>query len=48
VHNLQPLVDPNPAKHHETLMDMLSGAEVVLGTRKPNTSKTYADGETSP
>lgn len=46
VHNLQPLVDPNPADHHETVMDMLSGAEVVLGTRKPNTSKAYADGET--
>jgi hypothetical protein len=46
VHNLQPLVDPNPADMHETMMDMLSGAEVVLGTRKPNTSKSYADGET--
>jgi len=46
VHNLEPLVDPNPADHHETMMDMLAGAEVVLGARKPNTSKTYADGET--
>jgi hypothetical protein len=46
VHNLQPLLDPNPQDSHETVMDMLSGAEVVLGTRKPNTAKTYADGET--
>ncbi|HEX8793295.1 MAG TPA: hypothetical protein VF765_20270, partial [Polyangiaceae bacterium] len=44
VHNLQPLVDPNPADNHETMMDMLSGAQVVLGTRKPNV-QNYTDGE---
>jgi hypothetical protein len=42
--NLQPLLDSNPADGHETMMDMVAGAEVLLGTRKSAT-RSYADGE---
>jgi hypothetical protein len=47
MHNLEPLVDPNPADKHETLMDSMAGAFVLFGTRdgSPKTTKTYADGE---
>ena len=47
MHNLEPLVDPNPADKHETLMDSMAGAYVLFGTRdgSPKTTRTYADGE---
>jgi len=46
VRNLAKLVDANPADNHETLMDLLAGARVLLGTRDASagTTKTYADG----
>jgi hypothetical protein len=44
VHDLQPLVDPNPADDHETVMDLMAGARVVIGARQPSTVKTYPDG----
>lgn len=44
VRNLEPLVDPQPADNHETLMDFLAGAQVLFGARTPQT-KSYADGE---
>jgi hypothetical protein len=40
------LVDSNPANNHETLMNALAGAYVLLGTRSPNTTRTYANGTT--
>jgi hypothetical protein len=45
--NLEPLVDPNAADSHETLMDLMAGAYVLWGTRDGanKTTKTYADGE---
>jgi hypothetical protein len=48
MHHLEPLVDPNPADNHETLMDFLAGAYVLLGTRdgSPTSTKSYTDGET--
>ena len=45
MHDLQPLVDSNPADNHETLMDFLAGSYVLFGTRTPMTVRTYADGE---
>jgi hypothetical protein len=41
------LVDPNPADQHETLMDLLAGAAVIMGARDgaPKTTRAYADGE---
>ncbi len=45
VHNLEPLLDPNQADQHETIMDMAAGAAVVLGARKQGASRAYADGE---
>lgn len=44
LHNLQPLVDPDPQHDHETVMNLLAGAPVVLGARVTQT-RTYADGE---
>jgi hypothetical protein len=46
LHHVEPLVDPNVADNHETLMDFLAGARVVAGARKPGATKTYADGST--
>jgi hypothetical protein len=48
VKNLLPMVDPDPAMHHETLMDALAGAYVVVGPKlgSPAAQKTYADGTT--
>jgi hypothetical protein len=43
--NFEPLVDPNPQDDHETLMDFVAGADVLMGARK-SASRTYADGET--
>jgi hypothetical protein len=45
--DLKPFVDPNPADAHETLLDLLAGAYVLLGTRDgvPKTVRGYADGE---
>ncbi|WP_394826843.1 hypothetical protein [Pendulispora albinea] len=31
--NLPPLIDPDPAKKHETLFDLIAGLEVLAGTR---------------
>jgi hypothetical protein len=47
LHDLEPLVDPNPADTHETLLDFMAGAYVLFGTRdgSPKTVRTYADGE---
>jgi len=44
-HDLAPLVDSKPQDDHETVMDLLEGAEVVMGARKSRT-RSYADGET--
>lgn len=41
--DMRPLLNPNPADKHETLMDMLGGARVAVGPRK-STSKTYPGG----
>ena len=46
VHDLEPLVDPNPADNHETVMDLMAGAHVVIGARKQGATKAYADGST--
>lgn len=45
VKNLEPLLDPNPADDHETLMDFMAGAQVLWGQRMMGQTKTYADGE---
>jgi hypothetical protein len=44
--HLKPLVNPDPAQTHETLMDEIAGAYVLLGTRDgaPNSSYKYPDG----
>lgn len=48
VKNLLPMVNPDPAAKHETLMDALAGAYVVVGPElgAPTAQKTYADGTT--
>ncbi|HEY8042070.1 MAG TPA: hypothetical protein VIF15_19840, partial [Polyangiaceae bacterium] len=48
VQKLGPLVDPNPADNHETLMGFLAGSRVLFGTRDgaPTSTRTYADGTT--
>jgi hypothetical protein len=47
LHDLGPLLDANAADQHETLLDMMAGAYVLLGTRdgSAKTVRTYADGE---
>jgi hypothetical protein len=47
LNDLGPLVDPNPADQHETLLDFTAGAYVLFGTRdgSAKTVRTYADGE---
>jgi hypothetical protein len=48
LHDLEPLLDPNPADQKETLADLLAGAYVLFGARdgSPATARSYADGET--
>ncbi len=45
IRNLEPMLDPNPADNHETMMNFQAGASVLFGTRE-NQTKTYGDGET--
>jgi hypothetical protein len=47
LHDLQPLVDPDPAHQHETLLDLAAGAYVLFGSRDgaARTTKSYSDGE---
>jgi len=42
--NLPPLIEPDPAKKHETLMDMIAGLEVLMGARDGGykTTRDYA------
>ncbi len=42
--DLKPLVNPDPAANHETLMDMLGGVQVALGPRVAS-SKVFASGK---
>jgi len=42
--DLKPLVNPDPAANHETLMDMLGGMFVAVGPRAQK-SKSYAGGK---
>jgi len=42
--DLRPLVNPDPALKHETLMDMLGGLHVAVGARSEQT-KTYSTGK---
>jgi hypothetical protein len=41
--NLRALSDPDPANDHETLMDALAGAYVLLGDRVPGAKAVYED-----
>ncbi len=43
--DLKPLVNPDPALKHETLMDMLGGFSVAVGAREELT-KSYSTGKT--
>ena len=43
--DLKPLVNPDPAQNHETLMDMLGGLDIAVGPRAQQ-SKSYPDGQT--
>lgn len=43
--DMKPLVNPDPAAKHETLMDMLGGLHVAVGPRVQK-SKSYAGGKT--
>lgn len=44
--DLVPLLDPDPTKHHEALMDALGGFAVVAGTREDaaTSTRTYGSG----
>ncbi|WP_394837138.1 hypothetical protein LVJ94_09545 [Pendulispora rubella] len=44
--DLKPLVNPDPAANHETLMDLLGGLHVTVGPRERK-SKTYPSGAVS-
>ncbi len=45
--DLKPLVDPDPANKHETLMDLLGGLYVAVGPRVDK-SKSYTNGHSVP
>lgn len=44
--DLVPMLEPDPARKHETIMDMLAGFYVVAGAREPDahTTRTYDGG----
>ncbi len=46
MNDMKPLVNPDPAQNHETVMYTLAGAKVIFGTRdgSPTTTKGYNGG----